>query len=153
MVLLPRLMLYIKFPKQSALLESKESLWSSVIMRRLSQPSVKYFRQGAKFHISRNRHFCLTRKVTQQIIHHWKALFFLSKNLWVVKTDSWSVSFYWPTCNTPPLSSFWHISEYALLRLLNYFAITHNVYIFDPEIFNAVIYSIQYTHRVSNTVI
>ena len=32
-------------------------------------------RGGAKFHISRNRHFCLTLKLTPQIIYHWKALF------------------------------------------------------------------------------
>ena len=38
-------------------------------------------RRGGKFHISRNRHFCLTLKVTPQIICHWKALSFLSKNL------------------------------------------------------------------------
>ena len=49
-------------------------------------------RRGTKFHIPRNKHFCLTLKETPQIIYHWKT-FFLSKNLWVVKTDSWSVMF------------------------------------------------------------
>ena len=70
--------------------------------------SVVQIRRGAKFYISRNRHFCLTLKVTSQIICHWKVLFFLSKNLWVVKTGSWSVILYGPICSTHPLSFFQH---------------------------------------------
>ena len=35
-----------------------------------------FYRRGAKFHNSRNRHFCLILKITRQIICHWKALKF-----------------------------------------------------------------------------
>ena len=56
----------------------------------------------------RNIQFCLTLKLTPQIIYHWKALFFLSKNIWVLNSDSWSVIFYGPVCSTLPLSFFQH---------------------------------------------
>ena len=68
--------------------------------------SRKLTKDGEPNSISQEIDTCLTLKVTPQIIYHWKALFFLSKNLWVVKTDIWSVIFDWTICSTHTLSFF-----------------------------------------------
>ena len=104
--------------------------WKQYLLLYLSLLSTLLpYSQGAKSHISLNRHVCLTLHLTGQSIPFWNGETFRNTNIWVLVKNFRSIFYYSPKCNTPPwvfLVKMWFFNNSFKLPYENFIRF-HNV--------------------------